>query len=96
MKTYRLAFPAAICLAAIASAHANDVERVALVCPDRSLRMADIELAANAAHWKPSQDQSVQMLERARSVCAVGLSVVTLRAPTPFVRDAELAAGSTR
>lgn len=75
-------------------AHANDagaIGRVALVCPDRSLRTADIELAAQAARWSLSPTATQQMLERARSMCAAGLTAATLTAPeSPIDREKAL------
>ena len=95
MKTQRLAFFAAVLSAAIAPAQSNEIDKVTLVCPDRSLRMSDIELAVNAAQWKPTRAQATQMLERARSVCAAGLSAVALHAPEQLAPEGALAS-STR
>jgi hypothetical protein len=84
MKTHRLAFFLVAGVAAAVSAHAHEgapAGKVVLVCPDRSPRMADIELAAKTAHFDVSQAVYRQMLERTRSVCAAGLSSVTLLAP---------------
>jgi hypothetical protein len=90
MRTFRLAFSVAAGFAAAVCAQAQEVgtgSRVVLVCPDRSPRMADIELAVSAGHMRVSQAGQRHMLERTRSVCAAGLSAVTLVAPA----DAQLA-----
>jgi hypothetical protein len=92
VKNRRLALLVAMCLTTIASAHARDIEKVNLACPDRPLRVADINLAAKAAHWNLSPVQSVRLLEHARSVCAVGLTTVALLAPE--LHDADLASSA--
>lgn len=88
MNAYRLT---AFAFAAIASAtSAGAIERPAgqiqLRCPDRSPRMEDISLAVDQGHYPATQAERNRMLERARSVCAAGLSVVSLIPPadTPF------------
>ncbi len=84
MKTHRLAFLLVAGIAAAAGAEAQESRtggKIVLACPDRSLRMADIEFAVNVSHMQASQATYWQMLERARSVCGAGLSIVTLLAP---------------
>jgi len=91
MNAYRLV---AFAFAAIAGAtSAGAIERAAgqiqLRCPDRSPRMDDISLAVDQGHYPATQAERNRMLERARSVCAVGLSVVSLIPPSDmrFVHD---------
>lgn len=94
----RIAFLAAFAIALGNVAHAHDdatISNVALVCPERSPRMADIDLAAKAAHWQVTQADSRRMLERTRSICAAGLSVANLPAPDAQI-GRELAADTTR
>jgi hypothetical protein len=55
--------------------------QIQLVCPDRSPRMSDIALAVNSGRYQATQAERNRMLERARSVCAAGLSVVSLIPP---------------
>jgi len=84
MKTHRFAFLLVVGIAAAAGAHAQESRtggKFVLACPDRSLRMTDIEYAVNVSHMHVSQATYRQMLERALSVCGAGLSVVTLIAP---------------
>jgi hypothetical protein len=73
---------------ALASAGANSLQalerpvaQIQLVCPDRSPRMADISLAVSRGHYQATQAERNRMLERVRSVCAAGLSVVSLIPP---------------
>ena len=63
-------------VAATACAQAQEVrpaDKVVLICPDRSPRTADIELAVKAGLLRASEPIKRQMLERTRSVCAAGL-----------------------
>jgi hypothetical protein len=83
MNAYRLAV-IAFAFAGAASAPALEPEpatQIQLVCPDRSPRMADISLAMAAGHYLATEAERNRMLERARSVCAAGLSVVSLIPP---------------
>jgi hypothetical protein len=82
----RFGFLIAVGIALSSGAHAHGdaiVSKVALVCPDRSPRMADIDMAVKAAHWQATDADHRRMLERTRSVCAAGLSVANLPAPNP-------------
>jgi hypothetical protein len=84
MKTHRLAFFLVAGIAAAAAAQGQESRtggKIVLACPDRSPRTADIEYAVKVSHMHVSQATSRQMLERMRSVCAAGLSVVNLQAP---------------
>ena len=83
MSTRRFAFlmAAGLAFTACTEAHATTNGRVVLMCPDRSLRHGDIDLAVNASGLRASPAVRRQMLERARSVCAANLSRVTLVAP---------------
>ena len=84
MNAYRLI---AFAFATIASATpAGAIERAAgqiqLRCPDRTPRMSDISLAVEQGRYPATLAERNRMLERARSVCAVGLSVVSLIPPS--------------
>jgi len=84
MNTHRFTSLLFAGVAACACAQAQEVrltDKVMLICPDRSPRMSDIDLAVKAGHWNASKAVKRQMLERTRSVCAAGLSAVTLLAP---------------
>jgi hypothetical protein len=84
MSTRRFAFLLATgftVVASFASAHEARTGQVVLMCPDRSLRASDIDLAVAGARLQASPAVRRQMLERARSVCAANLSRVTLIAP---------------
>jgi len=84
MNTHRFAFLLVCAVAASAGAQAQEVrltDKVVLLCPDRSPRMSDIDLAVKAGQLHVSDAVKRQMLERTRSVCAAGLSAVTLLAP---------------
>lgn len=82
MNTHRFTSLLFAGVAACACAQAQEVtDKVMLICPDRSPRMSDIDLAVKAGHWNASEAVKRQMLERTRSVCAAGLSAVTLLAP---------------
>ena len=83
MTSHRLARFAAAAVAAslFTLAHAASADKVELVCPDRSVRNADIALVASAANWRVSSDEMLMLREHARSACAAGLTVATLRAP---------------
>lgn len=80
MNAYRLAVIALACDAAT-STQALEPEpaaQIQLRCPDRSPQMADISLAMAVGHYKATEAERNSMLERARSVCAAGLSIVSL------------------
>ena len=83
MNAYRFtAFAfAAIASATSAQALEQPAGQIQLRCPDRTPRMSDISLAADQGHYPPTQAERNRMLERARSVCAAGLSVVSLLPP---------------
>ena len=84
MNPHRFACLLVAGVAACACAQAQEVrltDKVVLICPDRSPRIADIDLAVKAGHLRASDAVKRQMLERTRSVCAAGLSAVTLLAP---------------
>lgn len=84
MKTNRLVCLLVAGISAAVLAHADEAQtsgKVILMCPGRSPRIADIELAVGIAGLRASEAVRRQMLERARSVCAAGLSAVTLLAP---------------
>lgn len=94
MNAYQLI---AFAFAAIASStSAEAIERPAgqiqLRCPDRSPRMDDISLAVDQGHYPATQTERNRMLARARSVCAAGLSVVSLIPPVDmrFTVDGKL------
>ena len=81
MKACRFALISLVFCAGASSAQALEPQpaaQIQLVCPDRSPQMADISLAMAAGHYAASQAEQNRMLERARSVCAAGLSVVSL------------------
>lgn len=95
MNAYRLAviaFASACATSAPALEPEPAATQVQLVCPDRSPRMADISLAMAAARYPATEAQRNRMLERARSVCAAGLSVVSLIPPEDlrFAEDGAL------
>ncbi len=97
MNTHRFALLLVAGVAASACAQAREVrlgDKVVLICPDRSPHMADVDLAVKAGHLHASPAVQRQMLERTRSVCAAGLSAVTLVAPvdTHLAADTALAA----
>lgn len=83
MKIRRIAVLLATGFAVAGFANAREARngQVVLMCPDRSLRSGDIDLAVDAADLRASPAVRRQMLERARSVCAANLSRVTLIAP---------------
>jgi hypothetical protein len=83
MTIRRFAFLMATGLVFSACAEAQQAPsgRVVLMCPDRSLRGGDIDLAVTAGRLQAAPALRRQMLERARSVCAANLSRVTLIAP---------------
>jgi len=83
MNAYRLiAFAfAAVAGASSAGAIERPAGQIQLRCPDRSPRMDDISLAVDQGHYPAPQDERNRMLERARSVCAAGLLVVSLIPP---------------
>jgi len=80
MNAYRLATFAFAAIASATSAQAleHQAGQIQLRCPDRTPRMSDISLAAEQGHYPATQAERSRMLERARSVCAAGLSVVSL------------------
>lgn len=85
---------AAIALASIAAASSAQAlesrsgAQIQLVCPDRSPRMSDISLAVSRGQYRATQAERNRMLEHARSVCAAGLSVVSLIPPAnPRIAD---------
>jgi hypothetical protein len=85
MSTHRIAVIAFVSLVGAASAQAFEPQpaaQIKLRCPDRSPRMSDIELATNLGHYPATQAERKRMLERARNVCAAGLSMVSLIPPT--------------
>ena len=84
MNAYRLiAFAfAAVAGASSAGAIERPAGQIQLRCPDRSPRMDDISLAVDQGHYPATQSERNRMLERARTVCAAGLSVVSLIPPT--------------
>jgi hypothetical protein len=97
MNIHRFACLLVAGVAACTCVHAQEVRRpdkVLLICPDRSPRMADIDLAVAIGRLRASEAVKRQMLERTRSVCAAGLSAATLRAPldSQFASDTALAA----
>ena len=88
LRRYAFLLVAGIATAMSARAHEGPAAgKIGLVCPDRSVRTSDIELAARAAYWRVSPGQTLQMREHARSVCAANLSVATLLAPEGSARD---------
>lgn len=101
MNTHRFTCLLVAGVAACACAQAQEVrltDKVVLICPDRSPRMSDIELAVKAGHLRASEAVRRQMLERTRSVCAAGLSAATLLAParSQVAPDTALAAQMTK
>jgi hypothetical protein len=85
MKARRFALFAFASAAGAVSAQAFEPQpaaQIQLACPERSPRMSDIELAVRSSHYPVTRAERNRMLERARSVCAAGLSVVSLIAPT--------------
>lgn len=80
MNAYRFTAFAFAAIACTTSARALEqpAGQIKLVCPDRTPRMSDIFLASMKGHYPATQAERNRMLERARSVCAVGLSVVSL------------------
>jgi hypothetical protein len=84
MNASRLTAFAFAAMASATSAHAleHQAGQIQLRCPDRTPRMSDIALAANQGHYPATQAERNRMLERARSVCAAGLTVVSLIPPT--------------
>lgn len=95
---------AAIAFASIAAAtsaqalESRPAAQIQLVCPDRSPRMSDISLAVSRGHYRATQAERNRMLERARSVCAAGLSVVSLIPPagSRFADDRSLVSDTKR
>jgi hypothetical protein len=73
---------AAIASATTARAVEQPAAQIQLRCPDRTPRMSDISLAVKQGHCPATQAERNRMLERARSVCAAGLSVVSLIPPS--------------
>jgi hypothetical protein len=84
MNVYRsivVAFASIIGAAPAQALEPQPAVQIQLVCPDRSPRMSDITLAVSTGYYRATQAQRNRMLERARSVCAAGLSVVSLIPP---------------
>jgi hypothetical protein len=99
MNLRRYAFFVVAGIATTMSAQANEgpaAGKIALICPGRSVRNADIEMAAKAANWRISPEQALRMREHARSVCAANLSIATLLAPEDFGGDREVVYEPTR
>jgi hypothetical protein len=84
MNAYRLTIFAFAAVASATSARALEqpAAQIQLRCPDRTPRMSDISLAVEQGHYAATRAERNRMLERARSVCAAGLSVVSLIPPT--------------
>jgi hypothetical protein len=90
MNAYRIAALALASLTGMHAAHALENPRVAkivLACPDRSPRMADVELAMSTAHISTTAGERRRMLEHARSLCAENFTVVSLIPPASQVED---------
>ena len=94
MNACRLTVFAFVAIASATSAQAlgQPAGQIQLVCPDRTPRMNDISVAAKQGNYPATQAERNRMLERARSVCAAGLSVVSLIPPTDmrFTNDGTL------
>ena len=97
MSTRRFDFlmAAGLVFTACAEAHQPASGRVVLMCPARSLRASDIDLAVTAGRLHAAPALRRQMLERARSVCAGNLSRVTLIAPNEAGADTRNSIAST-